>query len=76
MGDDEEPLPTTALPNGPMMSTPVMLPVAGEEDVWESEGVRGRGGEEGEEEDKWAVVAEKIDPEDLLRGLVLAPTHH
>ena len=73
MGDEEEPLPTTALPNGPLMSTPVLLPVAGEEDVWESEGVKGRGGEEEEEEgdDKWATVAEKIDPEDLLRGYAM-----
>ena len=64
MGDDEEPLLTNGPLTGPMMSTPVMLPVAGEEDVWESEGVKARGGEE---DDKWATVAEKVDPEDLLR---------
>ena len=65
MGDEEEPLPTSGAPSGPVTSTPVMLPPAArEEDVWESEGVRGRG----EGEDKWGAVAEKIDPDDLLGG--------
>ena len=68
VGDEEEPIPTSLPPTGPLItSTPVLVPVAREEDVWESEGVRGRG--EGEEEDdKWGEVAEKIDPEDLLGG--------
>ncbi|CAI8006707.1 Ras and EF-hand domain-containing protein [Geodia barretti] len=65
--DEEEPLPTDAPTNGPITSTPVLLPVGvRQEDVWESEGARGRG--EGEEEDKWGAVAEKIDPDDLLGG--------
>ena len=69
MRDEEEPLPTNAPINGPITSTPVLLPAgARQEDVWESEGVRRRG--EGEEEDKWGSVAEKIDPDDLLGGLV------
>ena len=69
MRDEEEPLPTDAPTNGPITSTPVLLPVGvRQEDVWESEGARGRG--EGEEEDKWGAVAEKIDPDDLLGGLV------
>ena len=67
VGDEEEPMPTNVIPGGPMMSTPVLLPVRHEEDVWESEGVRRRGGEEGDD-DKWAAVAEKIDPDNLLQG--------
>ena len=70
--DGEEPLSMDATATGPMMSTPVLVPVRQqEEDVWESEGVRRRGveeGEEGEEEGKWGAVAGKIDPDNLLKG--------
>ena len=65
--DEEEPLPTDAVATGPKMSTPLSLPVR-QEDVWESEGVRRRGGEEEEEEGEWSAMSGKIDPDDLLRG--------
>ena len=66
--DEEDPLPEDTAIGGPKMSTPVLLPPVRSEDVWESEGVKRRGGEEGEEEEKWSAMAEKIDPDDLLRG--------
>ena len=64
--DEEEPLPSDTAVTGPKMSTPVLIPVRSE-DVWESEGVRGRGGE-GEEEERWSAMAGKIDPDNFLRG--------
>lgn len=48
------------------MSTPLQLPVLPDEDVWESEGVKRREGDE--EEGEWGNMSKKIDPDNLLRG--------
>ena len=67
VGGEEELLQT----KGPMMSTPVVVSGSREEDVWESGSVPGRGKgeeEEGEGGERWLAMAERIDPDNLLRG--------
>ena len=66
VGDQEGPLLSdTMATGGTVMSTPLPLPGKQDEDVWESEGVRVGSGAEGREE--WVTMAEKIDPDNLLR---------
>ena len=64
VGDEEEPIPTNTMATGPLMSTPIVtVSESRQEDVWESERRRSF-----EEDEIWAAMAEKIDPDDLLRG--------